>query len=201
MEHFINNSYSELTAAAVDLFSREDPLLKTNAHDEKERAHRNVAILQNVFTVIQQLDDLNSARVDPMKHEMNTVFKRVEKEYFNHILHRYFNKMTEFVHTHGDFTTRKKTDKILIKTLASTHTSKDVQPKIIEMHRKLERHVVISNTVFEQDLLRRLWTDLESELTQLFQTFDKIIRGEDRDTAVYVSVSEVRRYFLSAASS
>lgn len=201
VEHFINNSYSELTAAAVDLFSREDPLLKTNAHDEKERAHRNVAILQNVFTVIQQLDDLNSARVDPMKHEMNTVFKRVEKEYFNHILHRYFNKMTEFVHTHGDFTTRKKTDKILIKTLASTHTSKDVQPKIIEMHRKLERHVVISNTVFEQDLLRRLWTDLESELTQLFQTFDKIIRGEDRDTAVYVSVSEVRRYFLSAASS
>lgn len=197
VERFIHGSYSDLTKAMVDLFSREDPLLKYNAHDEKERAHRNIAILQNDFMILQQLEELGTARVAPMKRELGTLFIKVQKEYFNYIIHRYFNKMAEFIYAHGENVRRTKNDKILVKSLASTHTNKDIQPKIVEIHRKMERHIVTLNSVFEQDLLKRLLADIEAEISQLFMRFDQIVRQEKYDVAPYVTPIEIRRFFIS----
>lgn len=194
----ISKSYESLTEAAVTLFSKEDPMLKSNAHDEKEKAHRNVAILQNIFAISQQLNEFTSPATNNMRQKLDVVFGRVQEDYYNYSLHRTLNKMSDFVNSHLESENsgkRKKDEKILIKGLASTHGVKDIQPKIAEMRRKLEKHFITSHTVTEQDLVQKMWKDLETKVTQLFQKFDSIVRSVDRDIDGYASVSEIRRLF------
>lgn len=197
VDQLIKDSYSSLTKAAVDLFSRDDPLLKSNSHDEKERAHRNVAILQNVFAICQELKELNSATTAPVQKEMTDVFKKVENEYFEYLFHRYVGKMFDFVkgYSGAESSKRKKDDKILVHSLATTHTSKEIQPKIVELNHKLEKHFIVTNSMEEIDLVKRLWADLGAEFVSIFQRFDGIVKANDRDAHMYATPSEIRRMF------
>lgn len=197
VEHLINESYLRLTKAAVDLFERDDPLLKSNSHDDRERAHRNITILQNVFAVLLELDELNSSKTAPVKYELTKVFKDVQRECFDYLLHRNLGKMIEFVNGFSgtNHSKRKKDDKILIRSLASTHTAKDVRPKVVELRHKMEKYVVVSNNVEELDLLKKLWIDMETDYVNIFLKFDKIVKASDHDVDLYASPSEVRRMF------
>lgn len=198
----IKESYWKLTKAATEMFKKEDPLLKANSHDERERAHRNVTILQNVYAVILELDELSSTNTAILRTEFSGVFKQIQREYFDYLLHRNLGKFIDFVNSHSlsESSKRKKDDKILIRSLASTHTAKDMQPKILELHHKLEKHIIISNNVEEQDLLRKLWTDLATDYVGVFQKFDSIVRSGDRDVDLYASPSEIRRMFENQQS-
>lgn len=202
VDHLIKDSYLSLTKAAVALFSRDDPLLKSNAHDEKERAHRNVAILQNVFAITQQLSELNSANTEPVRTELLEVFKKVEKEYFDYLLHHNVSKLLEFTKSYAraENSKRKKEDKILIRSLASTHTSREIQPRILELSHKLEKHFIITNSMEEIDLVKRLWADMEVEYVNVFQNFDGIVKSYDRDVRMYATPSEIRRMFENTRS-
>lgn len=202
IDHLIKDSYLSLTKAAVALFNRDDPLLKSNAHDEKERAHRHVAILQNVFAITQQLNELNFANTVPVRTELLEVFKKVEKEYFDYLLHRNVSKLLEFTksYSHADSSKRKKEDKILIRSLTSTHTPRDIQPKILELSHKLEKHFVITNSMEEIDLVKKLWADMEVEYVNVFQNFDGIVKSYDRDIHMYATPSEIRRMFENTRS-
>lgn len=193
----IKESYTKLTKAATELFKRDDPLLKSNSHDDKERSHRSVAILQNVYAVILELDELSTSNTAPVRNEFSNVFKAVQRQYFDYLLHRNLGKLIDFVNSHSatENSKRKKDDKILIRSLASTHTAKDVQPRIAELHHKLEKHIVVSNNVEEQDLLRKLWSDLAVDYAMVFQKFDSIVKAGDRDVDLYATPSEVRRMF------
>ncbi|OBA23337.1 hypothetical protein METBIDRAFT_76369 [Metschnikowia bicuspidata var. bicuspidata NRRL YB-4993] len=92
----IGQTYALLTKAANELFSRDDPLLKSNTHDERERAHRNVAILQNMFSILQQLGEYDSPSSTNMSAGLDVTFKTVEKEYFDYIIRMYVGKIKEF---------------------------------------------------------------------------------------------------------
>lgn len=190
----IEESYKELTDAAVELFSREDPLLKSNAHDDREKAHRNVRILQNVFTVTQQLDDIGGGNTGYMKQKFDETFSTAENDYIRYILHRNIGKVVDFVNS-GSGHKHKKDDKILIKLILSTHGSKDMQMKISDIRRKMEKHFLTAENVFEQELLRKLWKDMENAFIAVFVDFDKIVRKVSSDYEMPVPVAEMRRMF------
>lgn len=196
----ISDSYRQLTDAIVDLFGREDPLLKYNSHDEKERAHRNVAILQNLFSVLQQLEGFNSTPTTlAMRESLDPVFQRVQNEYIKYLLHRFFGKMLDFVttNTEADVNAKKKDSKILIKALASSHSQKEMTAKVSEIHHKLERHFLTSNTVSEHDLLALMWKSTESQVVELFLKFLGYARAIDRDVDECVTVPAIRNLFKS----
>lgn len=202
VNNLLKESYESLTHAAVDLFERDDPLLKSNSHDEKERAHRQVAILQNVYALLQELDELSTSNTAPVRNELTKVFNEIKGKYFGYLLHRKIGKMYDFVKTYSatDNSKRKKDDKILVRSLASTYTAKELQPKIVELHSKLTRNVVVFNNVDEQDLLKKLWGDLEAEYAGIFQKFDTIVKAGDRDVDSYASPAEIRRMFETVQS-
>lgn len=202
IEQIICLLYAELTTVAVEFFSKDDPLLKSNTHDERERAHRNVGVMVNTFLILQQLNDLNSATTQDMKSSFSAVFSKVQGEYVTYIIHRNVGKMADFVKNHAAQTSRtKKEDRFLVKNLASTHTSKDMQPHIDNMYRKMEKHIVSANTVQEQDLLRKTWDEAQREVAQLFAKFDKVVKALDLDIDSYISQHEIRRLFNSHPSS
>lgn len=193
----IEDSYEKLTDAMVDLFGREDPLLKYNAHDEKERAHRNVVILQNLFCALQQLSEFNGASTTTaMRLKLQSMFNRVQNDYTVYLLRRFFGKMYDFVAMNTESEGRKKKDnKILIKALVSSHTTKETSAKIIELHHKLERHFLTTNTVFEQDLLAIMWKNTEEEVVSLFLKFFAYAKSYDRDIDECITIPALRSQF------
>lgn len=194
----INSTYEQLLTAMVKLFGRSDPLLKSNAHDEKEKAHRNVALLQNMFFILQCLNEYSSVSTQTLKADLTSIFSEVQKKYFEYLLKQNFGKMHDFVESHQDMDSgkkRKKEDRIVITGLTATYTAKEMVGKIAETHRKMEKHVVVYNTVFEQDLMRKMWVDMENEVAGLFQNFGRIAQSLDRDIENSISVGEIRRLF------
>ncbi|KAF3987291.1 hypothetical protein FT663_01945 [Candidozyma haemuli var. vulneris] len=200
VEDMVKESYNELTAAAVELFERDDPLLKSNAHDEKERAHRNVSILQNIFSVTSQLSDLRTQNTQHMKKELDVVFGQTQKHYFDYLLHKNIGKIIDFnnaVENRDGTSKHKKDDKIFIKSIVSSYTSKELQQKVSDIHRKLEKHFITNEDMFEQELVKKLWTDMEYEFITIFQKFDREIRSVDRDFEFNITTTEIRRLFAS----
>lgn len=194
----IVQTYVLLTKAAGDLFNRDDPLLKSNTHDEKERAYRNVAILQNLYSILQQLGEYDSSTTASMTTDLGEIFKCVEQEYFDYIVRMHIGRISEFVNGHsaGEQKNKsKKEDKILVRGISSSHTSKEMSVKITEMLKKMEKHVISSDTVFEHDLLDLMWKDLEEVVEGVFRDFHNIARTVDRDIEESVSGGEIRRLF------
>lgn len=194
----VQESYEQLTEAMVDLFGREDPLLKYNAHDEKERAHRNVAILQNLFSALQQLTEFsNTSTTASMKQKLEGVFQRVQNEYTTYLLRRFFNKMLDFValNSEADSALKKKDNKILIKALVSSHAPKEMSAKVSELHHKMERHYLTTNTVFEQDLLATMWKYTEDRVVDLFLKFFAYAKAMDRDVDECITIPALRNLF------
>lgn len=200
VEELVRESYGELTSAAVELFARDDPLLKSNAHDEKERAHRNVSILRNIFYITLQLGDLRSQNTQQMKKELDGVFGTTQRQYFDYLLHKSIGKILDYnqaVENRDGSTKHKKDDKIVIKSIISSYTSKELQQKIADMHRKIEKHFVTNEDMFEQELVKKLWTDMEYEFITIFQKFDRAIKQVDRDFEFNITTTELRRLFAS----
>lgn len=194
----ITESYEQLTEVMVDLFGREDPLLKYNAHDEKERVYRNVAILQNLFSALQQLSEFsNTTTTASMKQKLDEVFQRVQNEYTTYLLRRFFNKMLDFValNSEADSTMKKKDNKILIKALVSSHAPKEMATKVSELHHKMERHYLTTNTVFEQDLLATMWKYTEDRVVDLFLKFFAYAKAMDRDVDECITIPAIRNLF------
>lgn len=193
----VKESYGQLTKAMVDLFGREDPLLKYNSHDEKERSHRNVAILQNLFSALQQLMEFTTPTTAPIRMELDAIFKRVQNEYTTFLLRRFFSKMLDFVTvvSEADATMKKKDNKILIKALVSSHSPKEMTVKVTELHHKMERHYLNTNTVLEQDLLITMWKAMEERLVELFTDFFAYARSVDRDIDECITVAGIRSLF------
>lgn len=194
----INDSYSQLADAMVDLFGREDPLLKYNSHDEKERAHRNVAILQNLFSTLQQLGEFgNAAATASMNLKLQSVFGKVQSDYTTYLLRRFYAKMVEFValNSDTDAALKKKDNKILVKALVSSYTPKEMSVKVLELHHKLERHFLTSNSVLEQDLLSVMWKYTEDRVVDLFLKFHSFAKAVDRDLDDCITISAVRNLF------
>lgn len=192
-------SYDQLTDAMVDLFGREDPLLKYNKHDEKERAHSNVGILQNLFSVLQQLSEFKSVATTSMRLRLEVVFQRVKKMYLDYLLHRFFGKMMDFVTINiEDAALKKRNHKVLIKALVASHTPKEMTSKITELHHKLEKHFLGGTSVLEQDLLSEMWKDTENSVVELFQKFFAYAKSIDRDLDDCITITGIRSLFRNA---
>lgn len=201
IEDMVKESYRELTVGAVELFARDDPLLKSNAHDEKERAHRNVSVLKNIFVVTQQLNDLKtSSNTHYMKSELSKIFDKTQRHYLDYLLHKSIGKIIEFNNAadHKEGTSKhKKDEKIFIRSILSSYTSKEVQQKIADTHRRLEKHFITNEDVSEEELVKKLWTAIEYDYITIFQKFDRTIKQVDRDFEFNITPTELRRLFAS----
>lgn len=199
VNQFVVDSYAQLTKAAVDLFRREDPLLKSNAHDERERAHRNVSVLQNVYSVILELGELDTVNTRPVRAQLTEVFKDIEIAYFGYLVQRGgFGKMADFNKSFTTETKRKKDDKLRIRNIAALYSPGAVESAVALLRGKMDRHSTVANSVEEHDLVKQLWGDFGDFCVKMFTQFDQIVRSGDREVPVYASPLEVRRMFEKA---
>lgn len=199
----ISKSYKELTEALVNLFMRDDPLLKNHEFDDKERTHRNISVLQNVYYLIDQLKTINTPALSEMINELAKVFNKVKDIYFQKQLHKSIGKVTEFVQSYESIEkmnngTTTKSNKKHLKTLLSGYTSKDITQKVQEIRRKIEKHFMTGDDMFERELVNRLWLDMESEYALQFQKLNAIIRKEFGNEIEYtLSKQEIHSIFRS----
>lgn len=201
----LNDSYSDLTDAIIHLYMRDDPLLKNNDHDDKEREHRNITIMKNIFFMTQQLEEIRSESTNKMKMKLKSLFKKIQDGYFQRLINKNIGKLVEFIKSHeissqqGD-SKNKKNDKKYLKTLLSNYTSKDISFKAGEIFKKLEKHIISGEDAFEQDLLRDLWVDMESQFVNYFYRLSNIVKAIDRDIEYSMSKQEIHHIFNSIHS-
>lgn len=197
----INNSYSEITESCIHMFMRDDPLLKNNEFDDKERVYRNVSILQNIFYLNEQLSLFSNERTNKVKNQLNTVFKKVEDTYFQKILAKPIGKIIEFVNNFEALDANgrtKKYNKKNVRSLLVNFTSKDISGKAADLHKKLDRHFNSGSNMFEKDLVDKLWADIEKEYVGYFHRLDRILRDNFKgDVDYHVSKAEIHSIFRS----
>lgn len=135
-----------------------------------------------------------------MKAEFDKVFNETQDQYFDYLLHRSIGKVIDFnnaAESADGKTKHKKEDKIFIKSIISSYNSKELQQKISDLRRKLEKHFLIEDDVNGEDLLKRLWSDMEYAFSTIFQKFDRGIKQVDRDFEFHITTAEIRRLFAS----
>lgn len=201
----LNDSYSDLTEAIIHLYMRDDPLLKNNDHDDKEREHRNITIMKNIFFMTQQLDEIRSQPTNKMKTQLKAVFKKIQDGYFQRLINKNIGKLVEFIKSYELASKQSdnkntKNDKKYLKTLLNNYTSKDISFKAGEIFKKLEKHIVAGEDSFEQDLLRDLWVDMESQFVNYFYRLSNIVKAIDKDIEYHISKQEIHHIFTSIHS-
>ncbi|CUM47874.1 uncharacterized protein AC631_04422 [Debaryomyces fabryi] len=196
-------SYKEISEATIHLFMRDDPLLKNHDFDDKEREHRNVSIIQNIFYLTEQLAVFSSPGITKMRSQLNSVFNKVLESYFNKLLHKNIGKLVEFVDNYEALVKMnngkpKKYNKKYVKSLLTGYTSKDVSVKAAEIFRKLEKHFITGSDMFEKDLLDKLWTDMEVQFIDYFSRLNNILKNDfDREIDYAISRQDIHSIFVS----
>lgn len=193
----LDELYQELTREAITMFMRDDPLLKSNSHDERERELRNVAILKNIFYVTELLS-FSSPSVEKMKSQLDSVFKKVQDIYFQRLINKSIGKLAEYIVNYElALGTKKKNDRKYLKTLLSNYTHKDIATKADEIYKKIEKQIISGDDMFEQDLLKKLWADMESQFINYFQRLNTIVASVDRDIDYNVTKQEIHQIFTA----
>lgn len=197
----LNSSYKDLIEACIHLFAKNDPLLKNSEFDEKEKNYRNVSIMQNIFSMLEQFVMFNNERTMRAKGQLETVFKKVQDTYFNKLLHHNLGKIVEFVTNfealNDNNVKAKKYSKKTVKTILSGYTIKDLGLRVSEIRRKLEKHFISGNSMFEKDLLDKLWSDMEKQLVNYFARLDNILTQDYSDIEFHISKQEIHSIFRS----
>lgn len=197
----LNESYKQIADSLVHMFDKDDPLLKNNEFDEKERNYRNVSILQNIFSLLEQLILFNNDRTNKLKAQLETVFKKVQEVYFSRLLNQNVSKIIEFVNNYEALTDNnvktKKYNKKAVKAILSNYSTKDLTSKVGEIRRKLEKHFLSGNDMFEKDLLDKLWNDMEKQFVNLFFRLDKILSRNYSEIDFHISKQEIHSIFRS----
>ncbi|EAZ63010.2 predicted protein [Scheffersomyces stipitis CBS 6054] len=199
----VDLSYKQITEALIHLFMRDDPLLKNNDLDDKEREYRNVSIIQNIYYILEQLDSVNNgtSSTRDMNARLETVFKKVEDTYFQKLLTKNIGKLIEFVNNYealDKLNRPKKYNKKYVKSLLASYTQKEVSLKVHEIYKKLEKHYVTGSDMFEKDLVEKLWEDMENSTVNYFTRLNKILRNDfDRDIEYNIGKQEIHSIFKS----
>lgn len=197
----LNDSYKQISEALNYLFGKEDPLLKNNELDEKERNYRNVSILQNIFSILEQLSLFNNERTTKVKAQLDTVFRKVQQVYFSRLLNQNISKIIEFVNNFEALTDNnvktKKYNKKAVKAILSNYSTKELTNRVGEIRRKLEKHFISGSNMFEKDLLDKLWSDMEKQFVTYFFRLDNILTQNFSDIDFHVSKQEIHSIFRS----
>lgn len=198
----LDKSYAEITEVVIHLFMRDDPLLKSHDFDDKEREQRNVSIIQNIFYISDQLSVFELESVKKMTSQLNAVLKKAQDNYFEKLLSKHIGKLIEFVNNYDALSkmnrTPKEYNKKYVKSLVSSYTSKDISMKVTEIYRKLEKHFISGNDMFEKDLLEKLWHDMETQFVFYFVKLDEIIKTKfDMDIDYTITKQEIHSIFTS----
>lgn len=199
----LDKSYSDITEAFTHMFMRDDPLLKNHEFDDKERVHRNISILQNIFFLIELLAGVNTTVINKMRAKYIKVFDEVKTFYFQKQIHKTIGKINDFIHNYETLEgmtseKSKKFNKKHLKTLLAGYTSKDITQKAQEIYRKLEKHFLTGDDIFERDLVNKLWIDIETIYEEQFQKLNVIIRKEFGSEIDYsMSKNEIHSIFWS----
>lgn len=197
----LSSSYKDIIEACIHLFVKNDPLLKNSEFDEKERNYRNVSIMENVFSMLEQLVMFNNERTMRAKGQLESVFKKVQDAYFNMLLHQNIGKVVEFVTNfealNDNSVKAKKYNKKTVKAILSGYTTKDLGVRAGELRRKLEKHFISGNNMFEKDLLDKLWSDMEKQFVNYFSRLDNILTQNYSDIEFHISKQEIHSIFRS----
>ncbi|KAG5418454.1 SEC3 [Candida metapsilosis] len=159
----IDKAYVQLTDALISLFSRQDPLVNSGGFDDKEREYKNVAILENIFYILQQLNDIgasNNSSTKKLSEKLTQNFKRIEDLYFAKQVHKSIGKLVVFIE-----------DCEKTASIASTHHQVNPGDSIKRQHhlhqqRKLAKSLLAQ---FSED-------DIKYKAESIHETFEKQFR-------------------------
>ncbi|CAI5759102.1 unnamed protein product [Candida verbasci] len=186
IKNLIDKNYKLIGDSLINLFQREDPLLKNSDLDDKEREIRNVSILQNIFYTLQQVTDYSNNQ-QRLIDDLTKVFKKIESIYFEKQLHKTIGKLIEFINT---YQSSKNLNKKYLKSLLTRYSQKDIQLKVSEIYKKIEKHFKLEDAIFEKDLIDKLWSDLELIFIDYFTKLNNILRTE-RDIDYQVRIGAI----------
>lgn len=188
-------TYSQLTRSAVTLFERKDPLLKSNSHDDKERAQRNITMLQNIFSLMEHLEQYRGEPARRMSQSLDDVFQQIEQRYFEYLTGRTYSKVSDFIKENRARDGKwKKEDKAVLQGIINASTSREVSRHAVEMRRKMEKQLG-TESILQHDLFERLWRNLGKQMELMFQELAEIVRTVDKDADI-VSPMELRNIFM-----
>lgn len=207
----IDQAYDKICEGLLHLFSREDPLMKGNMLDSKERETRGVAKLENNFFILQQVNDLstsNNAATKRLLDSLRKLFKETESRYFDEQTYQGFGPLFEFINSHRENSRSSKSMKHA-KSLLSKYTERDIQNLLGHILRNFEMQFRESSEhapqsqkaidrVLAKDLVDRLWLDLETVFIDYFTRLGKVLRQDyDRELEYNVGRQDIHHIFMS----
>lgn len=203
VRQMVDSSYQKLADLLESLFLRNDPLLKNHELDDKEREHRNVATLQNVYYAMDQLGG-NSPLIRKIRIRLDAVFSRVKEAYFQKQVMKNIGKLVDFVTTYEQLIKTgkaKKYNKKYMRNLLLGYTAKDISVRAHDIRRRLEKHFLVNGEIYERELVGRLWNDMEEVFADYFNRLAVILRTHfDGEVEYSLSRSELKEIFRSTAN-
>ncbi|RLV90717.1 Exocyst complex component SEC3 [Spathaspora sp. JA1] len=203
----IDNAYMEVSQGLMNLFMREDPLLKNHdSLDDKEREYRNVSIIQNIYFILnsnnsQQFNLLTNSKLKLLFDNLTQEFNKVEDVYFQKQLTKNIGKLVEFINNYEalEKLNTSKYNKKYVKSMLTSYSIKDINIKVQEINRKFEKHFIIGDTsMFEKDLLDKLWQDMENKFQDYFKRLRVILtRDFDKEFDYNITSQDIHQIFKS----
>lgn len=199
----MDESYKAIIDAAIHLFMRDDPLLKNNEFDEKEREHRNVSVIQNAYYFSEQISIYENQGISRQKAKLESVLNKVLDEYFNKLLLKNVGKLVDFVNNYESFIKMnkgkpQKYNKKYVKSLLSSYTTKELSSKLNDIYRKMEKHFIKGNDALEKDLLDKLWVKMEDLISSYFVRLNNILKTNfDKEVEGTYSRQDIHSIFKS----
>lgn len=162
IRNIIDKTYVQLTDALISLFSRQDPLVNSGGFDDKEREYKNVAILENVFYILQQLNDIGTGNSSTKKllEKLTQNFKRIEDIYFAKQVHKSIGKLVDFIE-----------DCEKSAAIATTHQLNTASHSIKQQHHQHQQKKIAKSllTQFSED-------DIRYKVELIHESFEKQFR-------------------------
>ncbi|KAI5955409.1 SEC3 [Candida margitis] len=162
VRNMIDKAYIQLTDALISLFSRQDPLVNSGGFDDKEREYKNVAILENVFYILQQLNDISAGNSSTKKlsEKLTQNFKQIEDAYFAKQVHKSIGKLVDFIE-----------DCEKSATISSSHQSTSGSHSIKQQHHHHQQKKLAKSllTQFSED-------DIKYKVELIHESFEKQFR-------------------------
>ncbi|KAI5955077.1 SEC3 [Candida jiufengensis] len=194
----IDKSYDKITDSLINLFNRVDPLISKSSADDQNLEIKKVSILENIFVVLQQVNELNSYNQSTNKliEKLTSIFNKVESQYFQKLIQKNFGSLFEFINNEGELKKPKSTTQIHkphftqksnTKLLLQNYSESDITKKVEDLHTKISKQfkktydksgISGNDNLFTRDLIDKVWQDLETLFIDYFTRLSKILRAD-----------------------
>ncbi|KAI5965801.1 SEC3 [Candida pseudojiufengensis] len=223
IREIIDKSYDKISNSLIQLFNRIDPLTSKSSIDQQDLQIKNVSILENIFVILQQINEINSYNqaTNKLIEKLTSIFNKIESQYFQKLIQKNFGPLIEFINNEGDNNKRQQKSnhhihrphfnhqKSSTKLLLQNYSESEISLKIENLHNKISKQFKKSyennskgisgnDNLFTRDLIDKIWIDLENLFIDYFTKLSKILRSDiEKDYNYSVGRQDIHHIFKS----